>query len=426
MAILFPATHDGLIRTTGLLQPTTDYTVAVWAQYTVLNTASQQIAVYFDSGGSPYMLIGSQPFVDTTQLESFSAALVLGSVIGPTLPLNLWTHLAGTYNHTTHLWSYYVNGQLLGTYTLDLSATTFTSAFLGDNGTHGYQPGVGVAYYREWQAVLTPAQIQAEMGSTAAVLTTGLFTDTPLTSATDLADASGNGHAWTASGTPTTVTGPTLTGNAAAWLPQPVPMTNPTTGLVSTPWMLYFENTRQQAAAGATVASGAVGGGGGTSGGPVRAVLGTAPVQSSGGSTPIISLAPSGVTAGTYGDATHVAQVTINTTGQVTAAVSVPITGGGGGTPGGSSGQVQYNNAGAFGGISGGTSGYVLTSTGPSTAPTFQPAAGGGGSSWVPLSLGVDQTYGNYLVASGMTQVPPQGLVHVSDGAGQTIFVAFS
>lgn len=47
-------------------------------------------------------------------------------------------------------------------------------------------------------------------------------------------------------------------------------------------------------------------------------------------------------------------------------------TAGGGTSPGGSTGQVQVNNSGAFGGVSGGTSGQVLTSTGGSTAPTFQ------------------------------------------------------
>lgn len=58
--------------------------------------------------------------------------------------------------------------------------------------------------------------------------------------------------------------------------------------------------------------------------------------------------------------------------------------GGGGGTPGGTDGQVQYNNAGSFGGISEGTSGQVLTSTGVGSAPTFQDAAGG--SSLFPLT----------------------------------------
>lgn len=41
-------------------------------------------------------------------------------------------------------------------------------------------------------------------------------------------------------------------------------------------------------------------------------------------------LPSSGVTAGTYGDATHVGQFTVNAQGQVTAAADVAITGGGG------------------------------------------------------------------------------------------------
>lgn len=54
-----------------------------------------------------------------------------------------------------------------------------------------------------------------------------------------------------------------------------------------------------------------------------------------------------------------------------------PNGGGGGGTPGGSSKQVQYNNSGAFGGVSNGTSGQVLTSNGASSTPSFQNATGG-------------------------------------------------
>lgn len=44
----------------------------------------------------------------------------------------------------------------------------------------------------------------------------------------------------------------------------------------------------------------------------------------------------------------------------------------GSGTPGGSSFYTQYNDAGAFGGIAPSSSGYVLTSNGSTSAPSFQ------------------------------------------------------
>ena len=47
-------------------------------------------------------------------------------------------------------------------------------------------------------------------------------------------------------------------------------------------------------------------------------------------------------------------------------------------SPAGSTGQVQYNNAGAFGAVSSGTSGQVLTSAGAGVVPTWATPAGGG------------------------------------------------
>lgn len=59
--------------------------------------------------------------------------------------------------------------------------------------------------------------------------------------------------------------------------------------------------------------------------GSVTAVTATAPISSSGGTAPNISHDASGVVAGTYGDSTHVAQVTLNATGHVTTATAVAI-----------------------------------------------------------------------------------------------------
>jgi hypothetical protein len=45
-------------------------------------------------------------------------------------------------------------------------------------------------------------------------------------------------------------------------------------------------------------------------------------------------------------------------------------------TPGGSNTQVQFNNSSAFGGISSSTAGFILTSNGTTTTPSFQANTG--------------------------------------------------
>lgn len=67
----------------------------------------------------------------------------------------------------------------------------------------------------------------------------------------------------------------------------------------------------------------AAGGGGGI----VTAVTATSPIVSSGGVTPNISHATSGVTAATYGSATQVPQFAVNATGHITGVTNVTITG---------------------------------------------------------------------------------------------------
>ena len=96
------------------------------------------------------------------------------------------------------------------------------------------------------------------------------------------------------------------------------------------------------------------------------------------------------------------------------------------GSGSGTAGTVAaFDSTGNLTSVPNGTTGQVLTSTGLSTPPAFQTPTAGAGSSWIPLSLGVEQTYDNYLVASGTTQQPPQSLVFVSNGAGEPILVAY-
>jgi len=87
--------------------------------------------------------------------------------------------------------------------------------------------------------------------------------------------------------------------------------------------------------------------------------------------------------------------------------------GGGGGspvTPGGSTGAIQYNNAGAFDGLADGTAGQVLTSGGAGSPPAWAAAP-------------VLQTTGAALSAGPMTQ-GQTATVSIADAAAQPGMVA--
>lgn len=127
----------------------------------------------------------------------------------------------------------------------------------------------------------------------------------------------------------------------------------------------------------------------------------------SGGSVSF-TLAASGVTAGTYGDATHVAQVTVDGKGRVTTATSVAISGGGGGGAG-------Y--------------GTYASRPSPGTAGALYIASDGivpfvdDGSHWRPLLLGVpgiEAAPGNSLSAFTQVGLTPS----VSNVAGGCPYVS--
>ncbi len=124
------------------------------------------------------------------------------------------------------------------------------------------------------------------------------------------------------------------------------------------------------------ISSGGGGGGGGTPGGTPGQVQTNVGGTSFGGITVTgdatlntvtgaITLATVNADTGPCGDATHVSQVTLNAKGLVTGCTPVLITGSGGSTtPGGSNNQLQYNNAGAFGGFTATGDASITPSTG--------------------------------------------------------------
>jgi hypothetical protein len=64
----------------------------------------------------------------------------------------------------------------------------------------------------------------------------------------------------------------------------------------------------------------------GVAGGGVTSVTGIAPINATPGANPVVSHNASGVVAGTYGDASNSARLTVDAKGHVSAATTVPIT----------------------------------------------------------------------------------------------------
>jgi hypothetical protein len=88
----------------------------------------------------------------------------------------------------------------------------------------------------------------------------------------------------------------------------------------------------------------------------------TGDITSVGNATTLVTV---NANVGTFGDASNCVTITTNAKGLITAA-SQTACAGGGGAPGGSTTQVQYNNAGAFAGITGATTnGTTLTLVAP-------------------------------------------------------------
>ena len=119
------------------------------------------------------------------------------------------------------------------------------------------------------------------------------------------------------------------------------------------------------------------------------------PITTSG--TLTVDLDDTAVTPGTYGDASNVAQITIDQRGRITAAADVAISGGG--SPGGSDTEIQFNDGGSFAGNAAmtfdKTSGdeQVLISASSTVAPLKVVQTGAGNAFEVHDSAGDTNTF---------------------------------
>lgn len=114
------------------------------------------------------------------------------------------------------------------------------------------------------------------------------------------------------------------------------------------------------------------------------------------------------------------------------------VAGGGGGTPGGSSFQLQYNSSGAFGGIPSVMTGYCLTDNGSLAAPSFQVCSVSpvsnqtilgniSGSTATPIGLNGQQVQGVLVLANEnvISSSPGTGPINDFDPTGWGTTIAY-
>lgn len=212
MAVIFPNVGDGLTRNGDFLDPAQDWTKARWVQFTTV-PPSLYATIWQLGGGSPpstetppwiWSGLSSAPNGVISQGDSGGGAV---NDDGLAVPAATWLYVATVYDSGTTTISTVVNGMTVtGAFVLDLSAVLpQTSEWLATDSVS--DAGVAIGYDRSWQAALTVAELQAERASVTPVRTADLLSNTPLTTASDLADTV-DGHDWTVNGTLLTASGP--------------------------------------------------------------------------------------------------------------------------------------------------------------------------------------------------------------------------
>lgn len=197
MAVRFSAGNAHLTYT-GTLPAiaTTGITITLWAYLSVDRNDYSNLSRLVGSSGSISAL---ETEANGTQISSFGAGGSLNS--GYDLTVGAWHRLAVTISPTGVLKLY--AALETGSTTVATGSTgaaTGTSFTIGGRADNPFAEWFNgrIACERIWAAVLTQTEIEAEWGLDAAVRTADLFADWPLSGASDLNDASGNGRHLTA------------------------------------------------------------------------------------------------------------------------------------------------------------------------------------------------------------------------------------
>lgn len=205
MAVRFDAVADRLIRTANVVNYNSAYTICLWVYLVSDRNAWGDIASVSDGTTSNYDSVGVTG-AGTTLTWGVAFA---GDQTGPELPVGQWCHIALVRSSATSLVAY-KDGVIGGVPHAANVAARAASSRMEVGGTDGGTEWMDmrVAAVKIYSAALTAAEILKERETYAPVRTSNLVLYTPLVSASDVTDQSGNGYDWTVGGTLGTEGGP--------------------------------------------------------------------------------------------------------------------------------------------------------------------------------------------------------------------------
>jgi hypothetical protein len=213
-SIRLDAAADVLTRTTGF-PAFGSHTRMMWV-YRVVDQTFNEILFYICNSSAFNQYFGGylQGIDALAVTEATLTASQSGTVGAVFVPLATWTHIAFVFNDAADTYQMYVNGVLdTGSALATVTGTATWGYEAIGNTASGNSEWLNGRFssYKMFNAVLTQAEIQAEMRYFVPVRRANVQTYSPLRTATELTAYVG-GATWTASGTLTTEADPPLKG----------------------------------------------------------------------------------------------------------------------------------------------------------------------------------------------------------------------
>lgn len=200
--IRFDAAGERIGRTTNVVAANSDYSCLFWAKpLTTPGIAEYQNLFLQVNGLGTYtrwvnIFHGQLGFVGLS-IQNGSGEVLSTSVAIPQDKPTAIGYIRSGNNH-----SIYIDGALLDTIVVDITALTLNEQYMGDDGAQTVY-GVDIQGFKEWNTAITLAELIADSNSAPNIKTANLVASTPLLS--NVNDNSGNGNNWTSAGSPTFV-----------------------------------------------------------------------------------------------------------------------------------------------------------------------------------------------------------------------------